>query len=74
MRIGHNQFKGHRGGERCQTNREIIAHRIIQMLERKDYYHDHKYLRLTARRRGCTSCGDETSKAFQGRQLIGCCH
>ena len=36
MRIGHLQFSGDRGGERCQTNREIIAYRIVQMLERKD--------------------------------------
>lgn len=37
-RLGHNQYDGPRGGERCETNRKIIAHRIIQMMEREDFY------------------------------------
>ena len=37
-RLGHHQFDGPRGGDRCKTNREIIAHRIIQMIERQNYY------------------------------------
>lgn len=37
-RLGHNRYSGQRGGERCETNRQIIAHRIIQMLEREDYF------------------------------------
>lgn len=37
-RLGHNQYHGPRGGERCETNRQIIAHRLIQMLERENYF------------------------------------
>lgn len=37
-KLGHSQFYGPRGGARCRTNRNIIAHRIIQMMERENYY------------------------------------
>lgn len=37
-RLGHQQFYGSRNSERCNTNRQIIAHRIIQMLERENFY------------------------------------
>jgi uncharacterized protein len=37
-KLGHDDYQGARGSLRCQTNRELIRHRIIQMLERKDYY------------------------------------
>ncbi|MFQ5605714.1 MAG: radical SAM protein [bacterium] len=36
-RLGHHQFDGARGGERCETNRQIIAHRIRQMFERDNF-------------------------------------
>ncbi|WP_338031127.1 radical SAM/SPASM domain-containing protein [Desulfonema limicola] len=32
-KLGHNQFKGPRGGDRCITNRQIILHRIFRLLE-----------------------------------------
>ncbi len=37
-RLGHQNFKGDRGGDRCETNRQIIAHRVFQMLERENFY------------------------------------
>ncbi|MFQ5571556.1 MAG: radical SAM protein [Rhodothermales bacterium] len=37
-KLGHQDYHGPRGGIRCETNRQLIAHRIIQMLEREHYY------------------------------------
>jgi uncharacterized protein len=37
-RLGHSQYHGARGGERCETNRQILAYRITQMLERENYF------------------------------------
>jgi len=37
-RLGHQHYQGPRGGIRCETNRELIKHCLIQMLERQDFY------------------------------------
>jgi uncharacterized protein len=36
-RLGHRRFDGPRGGDRCRTNRELIAHRLCGLLDNTDH-------------------------------------
>lgn len=38
VKLGHEKFHGSRGGARCETNRLLIANRIIQLMGKENYY------------------------------------